>query len=119
MKYLAVILACLLIMTGCSTAGNGGSQVSEDVYGTEKVEVSSGDGIVTKAVFDLIQIGMSYEIVVEIVGGEGELKSESGKAGEDDYQALYAFNGKGAEGANAIFMFQGDKLVNKGQTGLE
>jgi len=73
----------------------------------------------TKAEFDAIQNGMTYEEVVSIVGGEGELMSETGSPGDPLHTVMYMWQGEGDIGANANAMFQGGKMVNKAQLGLK
>jgi hypothetical protein len=74
---------------------------------------------ISKAEFEAIKDGMSYEEVVKIVGGPGELQAESGKPGEELYTVSYMFKGEKGIGANAQIMFQGDKMNMKAQAGLK
>ena len=76
-------------------------------------------GKITKAAFDKIKNGMSYEEVTAIIGYEGELISESGEKGDPAHTVMYQYYGSGSLGANANIMFQGDQLVNKAQMGLK
>jgi hypothetical protein len=69
--------------------------------------------------FNQIQNGMTLEEVVAIVGGEGEIVSESGEKGTDFHTVMYSYDGNGGLGANVSLMFQGNKLQNKSQFGLE
>ncbi|WP_259345493.1 DUF3862 domain-containing protein [Priestia aryabhattai] len=87
----------------------------------EPAKEESNDPGISKAEFDKIQNGMSYEEVVQIIGGEGELNSESGAKGDQYYTVMYTWNGESGFGANANAMFQGNpaKLQNKSQFGLE
>ncbi|HZK56582.1 MAG TPA: DUF3862 domain-containing protein [Desulfosporosinus sp.] len=73
----------------------------------------------TKAEFDQIKDGMSYAEVTAIVGGPGEMQSESGKVGDPAHTVSYAYKGEGDLGANANVMFQGEKLNMKAQMGLK
>lgn len=68
--------------------------------------------------FNQIQNGMTYEEVVEIVGGEGEIVSESGEKGTDLHTVVYSYSGNTMV-SNVTLMFQGNKLQNKSQAGLE
>lgn len=70
----------------------------------------------SKAEFDQITTGMSYESVVSIVGGPGELLSESGIAGY--VTKMYMWEGSCGLGANSNAMFQNGALVSKAQFGL-
>lgn len=91
-----------------------------DEVSAEAKEEENDPGI-SKEEFDKIQAGMTYEEVVEIIGGEGELNSESGTKGDQYYTAMYTWNGESGFGANANATFQGNpaKLQNKSQFGLE
>lgn len=76
----------------------------------------------TKAEFDELKTGMTYENVSSIIGGLGETMSESGKEGgegSDVHIVAYSYKGEGSLGANSILMFQGEKLVSKTQIGLK
>lgn len=74
---------------------------------------------ITLEKFDQIKNGMTYEEVTKIIGGEGEVLSESGEKGTDLHTVIYMYQGKGDLGANANFTFQGNKLENKAQFGLK
>ena len=70
--------------------------------------------------FNKIQTGMSYQEVCNIIGGSGELLSESDLGLGDEYRTtMYAWEGEGLIGANADVMFQGGKVISKAQFGLE
>ncbi|APC42738.1 hypothetical protein A7L45_16230 [Clostridium estertheticum subsp. estertheticum] len=73
----------------------------------------------TKAKFTEIQNGMNYEEVTKIIGGPGEVLSESGTKGDAYYTVMYQYEGIGSMGANSNLMFQGNKLMNKAQLGLK
>ena len=55
---------------------------------------------------------MTYDEVIAIVGGEGNLLSESRDKGTEFYKVMYYYTGEGDLGVNASFMFQGNKLQN-------
>lgn len=89
---------------------------------TNKAQVGLGGGSdveVTLEQFNQIQNGMTLEEVIAIVGGEGEIVSESGEKGSEFHTVMYSYTGKGSLGANVSLMFQGNKLQNKSQAGLE
>jgi len=71
------------------------------------------------AEFNAIQNGMTYEQVVQIVGGPGEKMSEVGSPGEEFYTVMYTWDGEGTLGANANCMFQAGAMSMKAQFGLE
>ncbi|PEN88349.1 hypothetical protein CN553_23570 [Bacillus cereus] len=71
----------------------------------------------TKAEFEQIQNDMTYEEVVQIIGSEGKLTSESTVA---DYTTkLYTWKCEGGLGANANITFQNNRVQSKTQFGLE
>lgn len=69
--------------------------------------------------YNQLETGMSSQEVFNIIGGEGEITSETGEKGTDYHTVMYTYKGKGSLGANAILMFQGEKLQSKSQFGLE
>lgn len=92
----------------------------EDKEETEKAEAGSSSKM-SKDEFGQIKNGMTIEEVTNIVGGEGDLMSETGTEGDQFYTALYTWEGEGGFGANANITFQGDPAVvqSKAQLGLE
>ncbi|WP_346206778.1 DUF3862 domain-containing protein [Caldifermentibacillus hisashii] len=74
---------------------------------------------VTLDQFNQLQNGMTYEEVTQLLGGEGEILSETGDKGTEFYTVIYSYPGKGDLGANVTLTFQGDKLQNKSQFGLK
>lgn len=73
----------------------------------------------SKSEFDQLKGGMTYEEATAIIGGPGEVISESGNPGEQLHTVMYQYEGEGDIGANANLMFQGNKLNNKAQFGLK
>jgi len=93
----------------------GGKLMNKSQFGLG----GNSDVTITKSEFDKIQNNMSYEEVSKIVGGEGEVASESGEKGTSLHTIMISYTGEGDLGANASLMFQGDKLMNKTQIGLK
>ncbi|MDA2732895.1 DUF3862 domain-containing protein [Bacillus cereus] len=85
----------------------------------KKEEAPKNKPGISKAEFDQIQNGMSYDEVKAIIGSDGEVLSESGQAGEQFHTIMYKWDGEKGFGANANFMFQEGKLQNKSQFGLK
>ena len=86
---------------------------------TKPTAVPGNQGTISMAEFDTIQDGMSYEQVVQIVGGPGEKLSETGSPGASYYTVIYKWDGEGSTGANAVCEFQNGALVTKMQFGLQ
>ncbi|CAH1230598.1 hypothetical protein PAECIP111891_06693 [Paenibacillus allorhizoplanae] len=77
---------------------------------------------ISKEEFDAIKTGMTYDEVSKIIGGPGEVLSESGTKGGtglDIHTVMYMYKGEGSLGANSNMMFQNEKLINKAQIGLK
>ena len=72
---------------------------------------------ISKGEFDQITTGMTYEQVTAIVGGPGEVSSESEVLGIKT--TIYSFKGEGSIGANAVISFQDGKVLIKSQVGLK
>lgn len=85
----------------------------------KKEEAPKNKPGISKAEFDQIQNGMSYDEVKAIIGSDGEVLSETGQAGEQFHTIMYKWDGEKGFGANANFMFQEGKLKNKSQFGLK
>lgn len=67
--------------------------------------------------FSAIEMDMSYDDVVKIIGADGEISSES-SAGDVSMKA-YTWEGNGGLGANAVIIFTNDKVMNKTQLGFK
>lgn len=93
----------------------GGKLTSKSQIGVSE----ASDVTVTKAEFDKVSNGMTYEEVTAIIDGEGNMLSETGEKGTQYYTVMYDYKGEGDLGANANFMFQDGKLQNKSQFGLK
>lgn len=68
--------------------------------------------------YAMLEKGMSYEQLCEIIGGKGEIISEIDKPGDEFYTAAYFFYGDKAE-TSATFVFQSNRLKSKANTDLE
>ena len=75
---------------------------------------------ITLAEYNQIETGMTYFQVCDIIGGYGELLSETDLGLGSEYATeMYMWEGEGSLGANANIMFQGGKVTSKAQFGLE
>jgi hypothetical protein len=95
-----MVVALLILGVGCSSAPK-----------TEEVTV-------TKSEFDKVDFNTSYEDVMKIVGGAGQIVSESGQPGDPDYLVTYQYKGD-KPNSSAKFTFRNNKLTNKSQSNLE
>lgn len=70
--------------------------------------------------YNSIQIGMTYQEVVDIIGSTGEALAEVDLGiGHEYYTNMLMWEGEGIVGANANIMFQDGKVIQKAQFGLE
>ncbi len=73
---------------------------------------------ITLEKFNKIETGMTYEQVVEIIGEEGTVLSESNVLNDEKYHTImYSWKAKN-QIANANVTFQGGKVISKAQMGL-
>lgn len=122
---LAIGLVFALLLSACghsddkNTAPPGTSpSAAPALQGSE--EAGEADGVtITKEEYGKISSGMSYKEVADIVGGEGDVVTESGDKGSDMYAMGVMYKGEGDLGASATFIFLGDKLQTKTQFGLK
>ena len=94
------------------------AETSNDSKQETAAPVSKDDGKLTEEKFKQITDGMTYEEVVKIIGSEGKIMSETGSAGEPYHTVMYEFETDGALAASTM-TFQGGKLINKAQFGVE
>lgn len=75
------------------------------------------EGLIDYATFEKIRNGMTYNQVKKMIGSEGKLLSSYG---EGEYNTFsMTWDGVGSIGANAVIMFQNNKVISKSQFGLE
>lgn len=123
---LAIVICLMVTMAACSSSNSdngaepaGGSTTPSTTQPTNGDSESSDKIKITKEQYAKISNGMTYQEVSDIVGGEGEIITESGEKGSDMYGIGVMYEGEGGVGASANFVFIGDKLHTKSQFGLE
>lgn len=114
-KLLSIMLIFLLVATLVACGGTTNIEGTINNEGTPAEEKNSPK--ISKEEFDALETGMTYEEVVSIIGGEGELSSQVDVAGYET--KMYMWEGEGSIGANANAMFQNNSLTSKAQFGLE
>lgn len=124
-RFIVPVSLILLIIIVANLGGDNsgstptGGSVAETNKTEDKPVKKTNKPTISKDEFDQIKSGMSYEEVTKIIGGDGEVLSESGNKGEQYHTVIYQYEGEGGFGANANLTFQGNKLQNKAQFGLE
>jgi hypothetical protein len=89
------------------------NNINSTTNSIDSTESSNFNKSISLAEFNKIKMGISYSQLKKITGGPGTVLSES------DGVIMYSYVGEGSLGANANFMFQDGKLINKAQLGLE
>lgn len=92
-----------------------------DVLNAEKISAPTDNpSTITLEEFNAIRTGMSYQEVIDIVGGPGEVLSEVDLGfGDEHHTIMFSWNGEGRFGGNASITIQGGKVVSKAQFGLD
>ena len=101
-----------------STTRNSTTRNSTTTSITTTSSTADDSEKITLAQFEQVKNGMTYEEVSAIIG-KGTKLAETGTPGDSLYTVSYSYKGKGAIGANAIVLFQGNKLITKSQAGLK
>lgn len=128
MATAGVILSSLAILVALYTLSSGGLaeyiQKSKDAHNDSSQQIEATDDNapvenepeITLDEFNQIETGMTYEEVVNIIGSEGTLTSETTVG--DITSKMYSWNGKSIT-SNATFLFQNDSLTSKSQLNLD
>ena len=104
-----IVLGVVIGVSGSENNTNNSSQTSTTIeQKQEKLNLEK---------FNKIETGMTYAQVVEIIGEEGTVLSESEIA--NIKTTIYSWYGEGSIGANANITFQNGKVTAKAQFGLK
>lgn len=98
----------------------GASTGTSTTVSTVQPTAPTNPPTISKAEFDAIQAGMTYEQVVAIVGGPGELASEStfGSSSSKSYTWKGVPSASSFAGGSAFIQFQNNAVVGRSQNGL-
>lgn len=134
LKWIGIIVGGLIVLgiIGSLFSGNDSKQQTQQPTASapaastptktepaKQPDLPKNNPSMNKAEFDQLKSGMTYEKCIEIIGGPGEVASESGNPGDQFHTVMYQYEGEGDFGANANLMFQGNKLQSKAQFGLK
>lgn len=89
------------------------SDTSEVVTPETEVEAEAEKQF-TMELYESIELGITYEAAVELIGGEGEVTTESG----DGEFTTTIYKWENSDSSNISLMFQKDGLITKYQTNL-
>lgn len=113
------VILCLMDDNDTYLLNVSNGTIAYDAFDVESHVAYNADTI-TMEEFNQITTGMTYDEVVSIIGGEGEILSQTDLGLGSEYNSvMYEWQGEGGIGANANVMFQGGVVVSKAQFGLE
>jgi hypothetical protein len=117
MKNLALITILFIAVIGCKQTEQKTPASTNTVSSAPIVTVSptAETPSITLAKFNQLKTGMAYKEVVNILGTDGEIISESDIGGTKT--VMYQWQSSGFGNMNA--MFQNGKLISKSQFGLK
>lgn len=109
-KGLRIVIAVLLMIVGVYQIGTSFSDMKQDKETKEQQEQEMVDTL--RAGYDKLEVGMTYDQCVDILGSEGELESEV----ESDYETMKIYSWDPYE--DALFVgiqayFTNDQLTYK------
>ena len=107
-----VVLISSVINNQTATPSSASSEASTSEESTFDIT----EGCATMDKFNQIEIGMTYDEVVDIVGSEGTLMSE---AGSDEYKVSIYYWYSVTHIANMNVSFENGVVTGKAQVGLE
>jgi len=109
----AICVLCILACGGLVFVGSEAAKQQQTM--TDKVANAKVSPGLTMAKFRQVQTGMSRQQVVNILGNQAELLSDSQIAGIKTEMWMW----KGAFGENCSVMFQDGAVIQKSQFGLK
>lgn len=103
---IALLAAALAFASGCSLTKPGTDAPVKD----KMVKIN-------KEAFDKVQLGITYEQLVQAVGGEGTITEQKGTQGEPGFTVIVLY--PGVQGGEARFVFKDSKLGSKTASSLD
>lgn len=110
---LRILIGCIILIIGIASLATDMSEMTSNQ--SETAETSK----ITLEKFNQIQTGMTYQEVVDIIGEEGTVLSETDIMNDEQYKTtMYYWYGEDGI-SNANVTIQGGKVISKAQIGLE
>lgn len=99
-KTISILIVIVIFITGCKN--------DKDL---KQKDINLGNVTINLEKYNKVEIGISYEELIDIIGGECSKKAE-------ENSTIYVCSGIKA-GTSADFTFQDNKLISKNEIGLE
>ena len=115
-KHKVITFLLIVIILGVIVGASGNGNQSDNIVSTGTTTVQKQEKLNLEK-FNKIETGMTYNQVVEIIGEEGTVLSETEIA--NIKTIIYSWYGEGSIGANANVTFQNGKVTAKAQFGLK
>lgn|GEM_PF-1726611 len=93
--------------------------VSQSVKTTPKTNEKNNTQTISKAKYNQLKYGDTYEKIKSLLGGTGEVVTESGKKGSKDYTVTYLCHVKSPSSGEVFLAFKDNILVNKMEVNLQ
>lgn len=118
LNTISIIIMIIVLATGASITSNPEPVTTHNTQPVQKVEesVPENDGYATLEKFNQIETGMTYEAVVDIMGSEGTVLSES-EVMDIKTTMYYWYSQNGISNMNVTI--QNGEVVSKAQLGLD
>lgn len=93
---------------------------SESVKASQTKETEKSNTLtISKAKYTSLKYGETYEKIKSLLGGTGEVVTESGIKGSKGYTVTYLCHVKSPSGGEVFLAFKDNKLVNKMEVNLQ
>ncbi|WP_407309598.1 hypothetical protein [Desulfosporosinus sp. SB140] len=95
-------------------------KLSESVKTTPLTSTEKSNPLtISKAKYNQLKYGDTYEKIKSLLGGTGDIVTESGTKGSKGYAVTYLCHVKSPSGAEVFLAFKDNKLVNKMEVNLQ
>lgn len=109
--WIIVLVTVLAILfTGCSQPGKTAAP--------SPTPTPAPLATINKDKYDKINVGMTYDEVKGIIGGEGKLITETGDKSTPEYTATYQYAAEGNPNGQAKITFRANKCTSKSESNL-
>jgi hypothetical protein len=102
-----------------STLKSNQNMSEADQTTTSKTTQKAKTLSISKAKYNELKYGETYEKIVGLLGETGDIVTESGTKGHKGYTVTYLYHVKSSSGGEVFLAFKDNKLVNKMEVNLQ